>query len=239
LVDSAQAATAVQDGFTERYAYQPKSSGARDIGAALSPISEFVESNIEIPTRRFLEDHVGDGLTTSILGIAQAGLEIGGLLIGGTAFKTTARGAVAADRAEAAIASAIPAEEFALFRRVKNQGAFSELSVLMDLKTVRQYAAGAGVGLEGVKVRIIRDESLIGKDLYGYTHPNGKSFDIYPDAFQNPEQLIRTLGHERTHVYQIKTFGRPKSSLDLKLNESAAVAAENYFLEFSQRAGGK
>jgi hypothetical protein len=38
----------------------------------------------------------------------------------------------------------------------------------MDLKTVRSYASEGGVGLDGVKVRIIRDESLVGKDLYGY-----------------------------------------------------------------------
>lgn len=48
-----------------------------------------------------------------------------------------------------------------MFRRTANQGTFADLPVTMDLKTVRSYASEGGVGLDGVKVRIIRDESLV------------------------------------------------------------------------------
>ncbi len=122
--------------------------------------------------------------------------------------------------------------EVGMFRRTANQGAFSDLPVTMDLKTVRSYASEAGVGLDGVKVRIIRDESLIGKDLYGYTHPNGKFIDVYPDAFSSSEALVRTLGHERMHIYQTRTFGPPQSAVDLRLNEKAAYGLEDSFVKY-------
>ncbi|MBI3563457.1 MAG: hypothetical protein HY080_17270 [Gammaproteobacteria bacterium] len=126
-----------------------------------------------------------------------------------------------------------------MFRRTANQGAFSELPVLMDLKTVRSYANEAGVGLDGVKVRIIRDESMIGKDLHGYTHPNGKFIDLYPDAFSSPENLVRTLGHERMHVYQVRTFGVPQNAVELRLNENAAYGLEDSFVKYWQSKGGR
>jgi hypothetical protein len=117
-----------------------------------------------------------------------------------------------------------------MFRRTSNQGAFAELPVMMNLKTVRGYAEEADIGLEGFKLRIIRDEDLLGTGLYGYTHPNGKSIDLYPDAFSSAEELVRTLGHERTHVYQTRMFGRPESIETLHLNERAAYSLEDSFV---------
>jgi hypothetical protein len=125
-----------------------------------------------------------------------------------------------------------------MFRRIANQGAYADLPVLMDLKTVHSYAQDAGIGLQGVKVRIVRDESLIGSGFGGYTHPNGKSIDLYPDAFSSPEELVRTLGHERMHVYQARTFGAPKGALDLRLNENAAYRLEDSFVKYWHLNGG-
>lgn len=124
------------------------------------------------------------------------------------------------------------ASELDMFRRVANQGAFADLPVLMDLKTVRSYASEAGIGLDGVKVRIVRDESLIGRGIGGYTHPNGKSIDLYPDAFSSPEELVRTIAHERMHVYQARTFGEPTGQIDLRLNENAAYGLEDSFVQY-------
>jgi hypothetical protein len=139
-------------------------------------------------------------------------------------------------RAEGVIGTA---SELDMFRRVANQGAFADLPVLMDLKTARSYAQEAGVGLDGVKVRIIRHESLLGSGFFGYTHPNGKSIDLYPDAFSSSEELVRTLGHERTHVYQARTFGAPQGAVDLRLNESAAFGLEDSFVKYWRTNGGR
>jgi hypothetical protein len=129
--------------------------------------------------------------------------------------------------------------EVAMFRRTANQGAFSDLPVTMDLKTVRSYANQAGVGLDGVKVRIVRDESLVGSGYTGFAHPNGKVIDLYPDAFSSPENLVRTLGHERMHIYQARTFGAPRGSVDLNLNEKAAYGLEDSFVQYWRSQGGR
>ena len=47
------------------------------------------------------------------------------------------------------------------------------------MRYVEQAAREGGIGLGGVKVRIIRDSDLKGKNIYGYTHPSG-DIDLYP-----------------------------------------------------------
>ncbi|WP_420998524.1 hypothetical protein ACKI2N_032120 [Cupriavidus sp. 30B13] len=131
-----------------------------------------------------------------------------------------------------------------LFRRTENVGDFADLKVPMQMRYVEQAAEDGGVGLQGVKVRIVRDPDLIGKNLYGYTHPNG-SIDLYPDAFTDTEQLVKTLGHERTHTMQIDIFGHPNTYGDgtmrqLMLNENAAHGIENSFWQYyPQNNSGK
>jgi len=127
-------------------------------------------------------------------------------------------------------------ESVDLYRKTKNTGEFSELKVPMQMRYVKQASAEGGIDLKGVKVRIVRDPDLIGKDLYGYTHPDG-SIDLYPDAFTNTEQLIKTLGHERTHTMQIEMYGHPnvhgeKMMQELMLNEKAAHGVEESFWDY-------
>ena len=123
-----------------------------------------------------------------------------------------------------------------LYRRTSNTEVFSDLKVPMQMRYVEQAAREGGIGLGGVKVRIIRDSDLKGKNIYGYTHPNG-DIDLYPDAFTDIEQLIKTLGHERTHTMQIYLFKHPntyaddaiKMNKELILNEKAAHSIEDSF----------
>ncbi|WP_157760213.1 hypothetical protein [Chromobacterium violaceum] len=83
---------------------------------------------------------------------------------------------------------------------------------------------------------------LVGKDLYEYTHPNG-AIDLYPDTFTNTEQLVKTIGHERTHTMQIDLYGHPNRFADdplrlnqeLRLNENAAHGIEDSFWQCYQK----
>ncbi|MEN6314097.1 MAG: RHS repeat-associated core domain-containing protein [Clostridiaceae bacterium] len=132
-------------------------------------------------------------------------------------------------------AAAGASEVGGLYRKTSNTGAFKELSEPMQLKHVRQVAEEAGIGLDGTKVKIVRDPDLINKGLCGYASPKGNRIDLYPDAFTNREALVKTLGHERTHIYQAKTFG-PVKDTDLLMDfERAAYGSEdswwNYYLE--------
>ncbi|MGG1895765.1 DUF4280 domain-containing protein [Brevibacillus formosus] len=52
-------------------------------------------------------------------------------------------------------------EGIELYRRTANVGEFSHLEVPMQLKEVKRLAELAGIGLDGVKVRIIRDPEMV------------------------------------------------------------------------------
>ena len=126
-----------------------------------------------------------------------------------------------------------------LFRKTANTGEFAGLKVPMQMRYVDQAAADAGVGLQGVKVRIVRDPELIGRNTFGYTYPDG-SIDLYPDAFTDTEQLVKTLGHERTHTMQIDIFGHPDTHgsnvmFELQQNERAAHGVEDSFWKYYLR----
>jgi RHS repeat-associated protein len=96
--------------------------------------------------------------------------------------------------------------------------------------TVNGIASKAGVDLEGLNVQIINDPELEGRGLYGWT--DGEQLHLYPDAFENEEQLVRTLGHERTHVFQVDTFGPVNDSAQLQMNEAGAQAAEEAYWQY-------
>jgi len=123
-----------------------------------------------------------------------------------------------------------------LFRRSKNIGAFKDLAVPMQLKEVEAIASEAGIGLEGIKVRIVRDPELVGKGLYGWADPKGKVIELYPDAFTDTENLVKTLGHERTHIYQTKTFGPPDVDTIMDY-ENGAYGSEESWWQYYQMNG--
>ncbi|WP_234329535.1 MULTISPECIES: RHS repeat domain-containing protein [unclassified Streptomyces] len=118
-----------------------------------------------------------------------------------------------------------------LGRRTSNTGAFAELAVPMQKRVVNQMAAKAGVGLDGVKVKINRDTDLLGRQLYGHTSPDG-TITLYPDAFRSEEDLVRTIGHERMHVMQAEIFGSTPSLEEERAWERAAYAAEDQFWNY-------
>ncbi|WP_165987385.1 RHS repeat domain-containing protein [Streptomyces sp. YIM 98790] len=125
-----------------------------------------------------------------------------------------------------------------LFRRLANTGPFEGLAVPMQRRAVKDLAAEAGVGLEGVRFKINRDPELIGKNLYGHTAPDG-TVTLYPDAFRSTEDLVRTLGHERMHVMQLGLYGPAKSWEQERAFEKAAYAIEDSFWEFFRRGIGR
>ncbi|EUJ36756.1 hypothetical protein PWEIH_11355 [Listeria weihenstephanensis FSL R9-0317] len=119
-----------------------------------------------------------------------------------------------------------------MYRKTANTGAFSGLSEPMQLRHVEQVAKDAGIGLEGIKIKIIRDTDLVNREFYGRAVPKGNSIELYPRAFTDKENLIMTLGHERMHVYQIKTFGAPDNSRMLGLYEKGAELSEPEWLNY-------
>jgi RHS repeat-associated protein len=123
--------------------------------------------------------------------------------------------------------------EGGLFRRDANLGGFTSLEVPMQLRTVKRLAQEGGIGLTGVTLKINRDLDLMGRGLFG--RALNKTITLYPDAFQNTETLIKTLGHERTHIYQFKIFGKIHDTKMSGTFEEAARQAEDFFYDYYKK----
>lgn len=119
-----------------------------------------------------------------------------------------------------------------LFRKTSNIGAFKELSEPMQLRHVKKVAQESGIGLDGIKIRIERNTDLVGTGYYGWAHPKGNRIDLYPDAFTGREELVKTLAHERTHIYQTRTLGKAMDDATLRAYENGARAAEKTWMDY-------
>ncbi len=124
-------------------------------------------------------------------------------------------------------------EGYPLYRHKANSGSFSKLKEPMTSEHVKMICENGGIGYEGIKIKIVDDPELVGSGFFGYTHPDGKVVELYPDAFVNRETLVKTLGHERIHVMQNRLYGTPEDSAICGLFEEAATRSEidwwNYY----------
>ena len=128
--------------------------------------------------------------------------------------------------------------EYGLYRKKSNIGDYKDLEEVMQLKNVKNIANKAGIDLNGIRVKIDRNSEMLGRNLYGYT--DGKTITLYPDAFTNTENLVKTLGHERVHVYQVAMFGKPTSTDVLEEFERAASMSEEMWWDyFKLKNGGR
>jgi hypothetical protein len=104
------------------------------------------------------------------------------------------------------------------------------------METVLQHAEQAGVGLNGINVKIISEAP---SSFYGWAAPSGTEIHLYPSAFTDSETLVRTLAHERTHAYQFQTFGSAvnESTASAALFEEGAYGAEESFWQYFLQNG--
>ncbi len=127
--------------------------------------------------------------------------------------------------------------ELTLFRK-GNIGAFSELEVPMRLKDVKNAAERAGVGLKGVRLRIDRDVEKMADGFPYLASAQGNTITLFPKSFTNMETLVRTLGHERTHIMQYQLWGKNAPFEMVTEFEKAAYGIEPTFWNF-YRTNGK
>lgn len=108
-----------------------------------------------------------------------------------------------------------------LNRKSSNIGAFSNLSVTMQKKEVKRICEKYGLNVKGLTFKIQRSEHLLNSSYYGSAdYDNIGRIDLFPNAFQNEEELIKTVIHERCHVEQLKRYGK-KYCLDHLANMEA------------------
>lgn len=112
-------------------------------------------------------------------------------------------------------------------RKEKNTGAFVNLKVTMQKRAVKEIAKKYGIDLSGLTIKIQRSEALLSLSLYGSAdYDNIGRIDLFPNAFQDEEQLVRTLVHEKCHVEQLKKYGKKYTQEHLNEMEQEAYAYE-------------
>lgn len=118
------------------------------------------------------------------------------------------------------------------YRKNHNIGAYAIFEERMSMKNVRNIVKDMGIELKGAKISIVRDKDLIDKpNFMGYTFPDGSAIQLYPAAFTNREQLVKTIGHEYIHLKQTLERGRIESMEELLNRESEAYASETQWWE--------
>jgi hypothetical protein len=117
---------------------------------------------------------------------------------------------------------------------LQNGGGLSRMRATVD-----EHARRAGVSLEGIDVQIVDDVDFAAYlDWMDNAVARTDQFGIQlgPASFLDEETLVRTLAHERMHVYQIKTFGQDTSSRQDM--EDAAYHIEKFFVDYWRAGGG-
>lgn len=107
----------------------------------------------------------------------------------------------------------------------------------MTASTIEDVADAATLQLPpDVLIEIDEDERLRGRQPYGYTWPEGLRITLYPDAFHDEEQLLRTLIHELAHVHQVRSEGPTTDSVTLAARERDAYAEkEEWWQSYLER----
>lgn len=131
----------------------------------------------------------------------------------------------------------------AYYNRTRNRNAFkaiphSDYTEPMTKKHVKGVMKDMGVSYGKAVVRLIHDDELIGRGLFGYTNPNGKEVQFYPDAFMSREELVKTIGHERIHLDQLEKYGPTNDSLIANEYEKEARASEQSWWDEYKKVTG-
>ena len=115
-------------------------------------------------------------------------------------------------------------------RRDKNIGAFSNLEIPMQKRYVLALCKKYGIDTKDITFKIQRSESLLNIPLYGSTDYNNIGrIDLFPNAFINEEQFIKTVLHEKCHYLQLKKYGKKYVQKNLSDMEKRAYRFESVY----------
>lgn len=115
-------------------------------------------------------------------------------------------------------------------RRNKNIGEFSELKIPMQKKAILNVCKKYNVETSSLRFKIQRDEKMLSMPFYGSTdYDDIGRIDLFPNAFTDEEQLIRTIIHEKCHVKQLKKHGKKYAQEHLQEMEKQAYRLESLY----------
>lgn len=125
------------------------------------------------------------------------------------------------------------------FRKKRNNGSFAVFEEPMNLKHVRRVSKDMRIDMKDAKWYIIRDKELAERpEFMGYTLPDGSGIQLYPAAFTNREQLVKTMGHEYIHLQQTWQRGKIDSTEELMRREREAYGSEEkWWNDYCKKTG--
>ena len=118
----------------------------------------------------------------------------------------------------------------AMERKKANTGEFADLEVPMQKRAVEKICREYGVDISGLIIKIQRDEDSLKANIAGATdYYNIGRIDLFPCAFKDEEQILRTVIHEKAHVKQLRKYGREYAQKELMFMERVARRFEELF----------
>lgn len=124
-------------------------------------------------------------------------------------------------------------------RRDSNSGVFKDLKITMQKQAVVKICRAYGVDISDLKIKIQRSEELLKYFYAGSADPKyiGR-IDSFPNAFNDVEQLLRTVIHEGCHVKQFKKYGAAYVQENRLAMERVAERYENFFFSLITKRSG-
>ena len=123
-----------------------------------------------------------------------------------------------------------------LQRPSANRGAFAHLEVPMQKRVVVQICKRYGVDISEIRIKIQRDEEMLRFPIAGSAAPEDIGrIDLFPNAFANEEEILRTVIHEGCHVKQFKKYGSVYVQENRLFMERIAKRYEDFFLRIVKR----
>ena len=100
----------------------------------------------------------------------------------------------------------------------------------MQKRNVLRMAKKYNISTNGLTFKIQRSEKLLALPFYGSTDYNDIGrIDLFPNAFVNEEQMVRTIIHEKCHVKQLQKHGKTYTQQNIELMEKQAERFENLY----------
>ena len=126
--------------------------------------------------------------------------------------------------------------ESTLSRPTTNKGAFAHLKIPMQLRAIKQICRNYGVDISMLRIKIQRGEDLLNYFYAGSAAPEYMGrVDLFPRAFADEDELLRTIIHEGCHVKQFIKYGSVYVQEHRKEMEEVAERYERFFLNIVKR----
>lgn len=102
----------------------------------------------------------------------------------------------------------------------------SEYKEKASMKNVKYTMREMGIDYGHSRIVIDRTPGYVGTEYYAHTADDGSVVTFYPDAFIDKETLVKTIGHEKIHLNQVKHYGIATDSEELHRREKEAAESE-------------